>query len=113
MKDAAFDGLPEDPWRYEALYPDPLREQYVEIVQDIGGHSIEHVSLLAIGGWGWCVSPIDSNPGGSVVSQLEMGRKLLFFTIRTREVETLCRKRVLPPLDRLRSLPSTLQDDLQ
>ena len=36
-----------------------------------------------------------------------------FFTTRTREVKTLYRKRVVPPLDRLRSLPSTLRDDLQ
>ena len=88
MKDAAFDGLPEDPWRYEALYPDPLGKQYVEVVQDIDGHSIEHVSLLASGGWAWSGWHIDSNPGGSVVSQLERGRKLLFFTTRTGEVKT-------------------------
>ena len=85
MKDAAFDGLPEAPWRYEALYPDPLGEQYVEVVQDIGGH----VSLLASGGWAWSGWHIDSNPGGSIVSQLERGRKLWFFTTRTREVKTL------------------------
>ena len=112
MKDAAFDGLPEAPWRYEALYPDPLGEQYVEVVQDIGGHSIEHVSLLASGGWAWSGWHIDSNPGGSIVSQLERGRKFWFFTTRTREVKTLCRKRIVPPLERHRSLPSTLRDDL-
>ena len=76
MKDAASDGLPEAPWRYEALYPDPLGEQYVEVVQDFGGHSIEHVSHLASGGWAWSGWHIDSNPGGSIVSQLERGRKL-------------------------------------
>ena len=112
MKDAAFDGLPEAPWRYEALYPDPLGEQYVEVVQDIGGRSIEHVSLLASGGWAWSGWHIESNPGGSIVSQLERGRKLWFFTTRTREVKTLCRKRIVPPLERLRSLPSTLRDEL-
>ena len=112
MKDAAFDGLPETPWRYEAPYPDPLGEQYVEVVQGIGGLSIEHVSLLASGGWAWSGWHIDSNPGGSIVSQLERGRKLWFFTIRTRGVKTLCRKRIVPPLERLRSLPSTLQHDL-
>ena len=112
IKDAAFDGLPEAPWRYEALYPDPLGEQYVEVVQGIGGHSIKHVSLLASGGWAWSGWHIDSNPGGSIVSQLERGRKLWFFTTRTREVKTLCRKRIVPPLERLRSLPSTLRDDL-
>ena len=113
MNDIAFDGLPEAPWRYEALYPDQLGEHYVEVVQDIGSHSIEHVSLLASGGWAWSGWHIDSNTGGSVVSQLERGRKLWFFTTRTREVKTLCRKRVVPPLVRLRSLPSTLRDDLQ
>ena len=112
VKDAAFDGLSEAPWEYEALYPDPLGEQYVEVVQGIGGHSIEHVSLLASGGWAWRSWHIDSNPGGSIVSQLERGRKLWFFTTRTREVKTLCRKRIVPPLERLRSLPSTLRDDL-
>ena len=113
MKDAAFDGLPQAPWRYEALYSDPLGEEYVEVVRDIGGHSIEHVSLLASGGWAWSGWHTDSNPGGSVVSQLERGRKLWFFTTCTREVKTLCRKRVVPPLDRLRSLSCTLRDDLQ
>ena len=111
MKDAAFDGLPEAPWRYEALYPDPLGEQYVEVVQGIGGHSFLHVSLLA-SGWAWSGWHIDSNPGGSVVSQLKRGRKLWFFTTRTREVKTLCRKRIVLPLERHRSLPSTLRDDL-
>ena len=38
MKDATSDGLPEALWRYEAVYPDPLGEQYVEVVQDTGGH---------------------------------------------------------------------------
>ena len=113
MNDAAFDGLLESPWQYEALYPDPLGEQYVEVAQDISGHAIEHVSLLASGGWAWNGWHIDSNPGGSIVSQLERGRKLWFFTTRTREVKTLCRKRIVPPLERLRSLPSTLRDDLQ
>ena len=112
MKDAAFEGLPEAPWRYEALYPEPLGEQYVEVVQGIGGHSIEHVSLLASGGWAWSGLHIHSNPGGSNVSQLERGRKLWFFTTRTREVKTLCRKRIVAPLESLRSLPSTLRDDL-
>ena len=74
MKDAAFIGLPEAPWRYEALYPDPLGEQYVEVVQDTGSHSIEHVSLFASGGWARSYWHKDSNPGGSVVSQLERGR---------------------------------------
>ena len=112
MKDAAFDALPEAPCQNETLYPDPLGEQYVEVVQAIGGRSIEHVSLLASGGWAWSGWHIDSNPGGSIVSQLERGRKLWFFTTRTREVKTLCRKRIVPPLERLRSLPSTLRDDL-
>ena len=112
MKDSAFDGLPEASWIYEALYPDPLGEQYVEVVQDISGHSIEHVSLFASGGWAWSGWHIGSNPGGSVVSQLERGRILWFFNTRTREVKTLCRKRIVPALERLRSLPSTLRDDL-
>ena len=111
MKNASFDGLPEAPWRYEALYPGPLGEQYVEVVQGIGGHSILHVSLLASGGWAWSGWHIDSNPGGSVVSQLERGRKLWFFTTRTRELKTLRRKRIVLPLERHRSLPSTLRDD--
>ena len=46
-KDAAFDGLPEVPWQYGALYRDPPGKQYVEVDQDITEHSIEHVSLLA------------------------------------------------------------------
>ena len=111
-KDAAFDGLLEAPWRCEALHPDPLGEQYVEVVQDISGYSIEHVSLHASGGWAWSGWHTDSSPGGSIVSQLERERKLWFFTTRTREVKTLCRKRIVPPLERLRSLPSTLRDDL-
>ena len=85
----------------------------MEVVQDISGHSIEHVSLLASGGWAWSGWHIDSNPGGGVVNQLERGRKFWFFTIRTREVKIPFRKRVVPPVDRLRFLPSTLQDDLQ
>ena len=84
----------------------------MEVVQGIGGHSIEHVSLIASGGWAWSGWHIDSNPGGSIVRQLERGRKLWFSTTRTREVKTLCRKRIVPPLERLRSLPSTLRDDL-
>ena len=50
-KEAIFDGLPETTWRYEVLYPDPLREQYVVIKKGISGHLIEHVLLLASGGW--------------------------------------------------------------
>ena len=92
-KNAAFDGLPGARWRYEALYADPLDEQYVQIVQDISGNSIEHVSLLASGGWAWSGWHIDSNPVGSVVSQLERGTNLWFFTHRTCEMKTLCRKR--------------------
>ena len=105
-KDAASDCLPEASWRCEALYPHPLGEQYMEVVKDISGHSIEHVSLLASGAW-----HRESNPGRSVVSQLERGKKLQFFTTRTRE-KTLCRKRIVPPLERLRSLTKTLPDDL-
>ena len=37
MKGTAFDGLTKIPWRYDALYPEPLGEQYVEVVQDISG----------------------------------------------------------------------------
>ena len=93
--------------------PDPLGEQYVEVVQDTSGHSIEHVSFLVSGGWAWSGWHIDSNSEGSVVSQLERGRKVWFFTTRTREVKTLCRKLVVPPLDRLRALPRMLRYDLQ
>ena len=51
MKDAPFDGLPEAPWRHGALYPDPLGEQYVEVVQDIGGtpSSTSHSLQVVIG----------------------------------------------------------------
>ena len=82
MKNAALDGLPEAPWRYEALYPNPLGEQYVVVVQDINDHSIEHVSLLESGGSAWSGLHIDSNPEGSVVSQLDSGRKLWEKTVQ-------------------------------
>ena len=113
MKDPANDGLAEAPWRYEDIYPDSLEEQYVEVVQDISGYSIEHVSLLASGVWAWSGWHIDSNPRGSVVSQLGRGSEFWFFNTRTCEVKTLCRKRVVPPADTLRSLPSTFRDVLQ
>ena len=40
----------------------------MEVVQGISGHSIEHVSLLASGGWAWSSWHMDSNPGGIVVA---------------------------------------------
>ena len=86
----------------------------MEVVQDISGHSIEHVSLLASGGWVWSGWHIGSNKGGSVVSQLERGKSLWFFTTRTRVVKTLPlrRKRTVPPFERLCFMPTTLREDL-
>ena len=51
-------------------------------------------------------------PGKKHCQPAGKGRKLWFFTTHTHEVKTFCRKRIVPPLESLRSLPSTLGDDL-
>ena len=85
--------------------PTPARRAVCEGRQGISGHSIEHASLFARGGWtcsGW---HIDSNMGGSVVSQLDSGRIVVLHHSYLRWQDPLLKR---PPasIERLRSLPS-------
>ena len=113
LQDMAFSGLSDCPYRYEGLYPEPLEDNYIKVNAGLDRDDIGHVSLLANGGLAWTGWHLDSDPGGAVISQLQRGRKLWFFTTNTREIKFLCCKNRGRQKSVGRSLPATMEEDLR
>ena len=113
LRDMAFPALSDCPYRYEGLYPEPLEENCIKVNAGLDRDDIGHVALLANGGLAWIGWHLDSDPGGAVVSQLQRGRKLLFFTMNTREIKFPCCKNRGPQKSVGRSLPTTMEEDLR
>lgn len=115
IEDSAFGGTSAQRFRYDAMYPEPLENDYIRTVGGLNREDLNHVSLLASDGWSWSGWHIDSRPGGNLISQLQRGRKLWFFATARRVTSALCGPQYRGSkmkLEKGRSVPSTMLDDL-
>ena len=111
LRDRAFSAVSACPFRYEGLYPELLEDNYIKVTAGLNRDVVGQVALLANGGLTWTGWHLDSDPGGAVITQLQRGRKLWFFTTNTREMKFLCCKNRGRQKSVGRSLPTTMEED--